>query len=417
MKKVLRDGGLVKATEKDAAGVSEEALAALQADGELGELQEALGGFNIFRLLGFEHGELRHSRVLAWLLGPEGSHGFGERFLRNWLGRVLRGAESGSAIRLKEVATAPFRSVRVLREWEQIDVLVQIQLEDGGQWVIAVENKVRATQGATQLMRYRKQIERNFPSATKLFVFLTVGEEAPDDEAWVPARHAQIAEVLDGCLRDYQGLGGDHLVLLRHYLQVLRSFTMTDKQLVTMARQLYKRHPQAIDFIIEQQKDRYGSLSQAVEDRMIAASRQLDIVPMRCAKGFVRFLPKAWDTPANRAGTAWGQEGSAYILCEIVLRNDRPYLKMVEGHSPTGWRSDLFEIAKREKSTLHVRKAMSLQWMSVYHIHTSALGPEDDVETLANIVWGDCERHLREDQQYRKAVELIADQIGKLPAP
>jgi hypothetical protein len=42
---------------------------------ELRELEKLLGKFNLFRVLRFEHGEIRHSNVLAWLLDPAESHG------------------------------------------------------------------------------------------------------------------------------------------------------------------------------------------------------------------------------------------------------------------------------------------------------------------------------------------------------
>jgi PD-(D/E)XK nuclease superfamily len=56
---------------------------------ELRELEKLLGNFNIFRVLRFEHGEIRHSNVLSWLFDPDESHGLRDLFLRRWLMRVF----------------------------------------------------------------------------------------------------------------------------------------------------------------------------------------------------------------------------------------------------------------------------------------------------------------------------------------
>ena len=37
---------------------------------ELAEMESLMGGFNLFSVLGFEYGELRHSNALAWLFHP-----------------------------------------------------------------------------------------------------------------------------------------------------------------------------------------------------------------------------------------------------------------------------------------------------------------------------------------------------------
>lgn len=55
-------------------------------------LERLLGGFNLFQVLRFEHGEIRHSNVLAWLMDPLDSHGLGDLFLRRWLMRDLHRA-------------------------------------------------------------------------------------------------------------------------------------------------------------------------------------------------------------------------------------------------------------------------------------------------------------------------------------
>ena len=61
---------------------------------ELRHLEAFLGRFNIFRVLKFELGEIRHSNVLAWICNPEESHGLGDAFLQKWLMRMLHECDS-----------------------------------------------------------------------------------------------------------------------------------------------------------------------------------------------------------------------------------------------------------------------------------------------------------------------------------
>src|SRR5690348_13539112 len=55
---------------------------------ELKELERSLGELNIFAALGVSEKEIRHSRVLAWLLDPGGSHGRSTHYLERFLALV-----------------------------------------------------------------------------------------------------------------------------------------------------------------------------------------------------------------------------------------------------------------------------------------------------------------------------------------
>lgn len=90
---------------------------------ELEELSAKMATFNIFRALKIEKMEIRHSNVLAWLLNPNESHGFGDTVLRRLfsnmlLGRTLEGVSSA------DVELMRFDNIEVRREWKHIDVLI-----------------------------------------------------------------------------------------------------------------------------------------------------------------------------------------------------------------------------------------------------------------------------------------------------
>lgn len=100
--------------------------------------------FNIFRLLRQETDEVGlHSRFLASLLDPRGSHGMGDAFLRLFL--TTCGIAPGSL----HIPTA-----RTLRERYRIDILIRNDQE-----AIIIENKIRAGDQNRQLERYASIVE------------------------------------------------------------------------------------------------------------------------------------------------------------------------------------------------------------------------------------------------------------------
>ena len=396
-------------------GTGEDDLHALETASELTELGNRLGEFNLFKVLGFEHGEIRHSRVLAWLLDPRGSHGLEELFLRRWLDQVFATTGTAGTPTREEAAGASFRSVQVLREWGHIDVLARLHLTSGEEWVIAIENKVWAKQGYQQLERYRQRLAASFPKARRVLVFLTVRDEAPADGAWLVMRHAQVAAVLESCLVDRRShLAEGPRVLLENYLTTIRRMTMPDQKLIRMAREIYEKHRRAIDFIVEQREDWLTRLTQAVEKQMRqAAASGAPIEPMSCGNGYVRFLPREWSTEKNRQGMAWGKRGSAFVLLEIVLRVETPVFKIVAGKAPPAWNKELFSLARKESLNLGASSAPT-QWMTVHGARLTRPDDDSDLDVAAAALWRECEVE-QESESFQKAMGLVREHLDRLP--
>ena len=192
------------------------ALHALVMDRRLRELERRLRPFNIFDVLKSADNEIRHSNVLAWLLDPKGTHGLNDLFLRQWLIRVFYGIESpGSYLDPVEIDSVPFRSVSVKREWNHIDVLVEIETATHGRWVICVENKVWATQSEYQLKTYKQVVEDVFPDHLRVYIYLTATEEPPDDPSYVIGTYAHVRSALETCLEERAASIGDDMGILR----------------------------------------------------------------------------------------------------------------------------------------------------------------------------------------------------------
>jgi len=226
---------------------------------DLRELEKRLGQFNIFDVLKSVHHEVRHSNVLAWLLDPNQSHGLRDLFLRRWLMQAFHASTGGGGSFLDpvEVDAAPFHSVQVRREWNNIDLLLEIQTEANETWVVCVENKIKAWQGLGQLQKYRERVEQAYPTAKhRAYLFLTVRGEQPEDVPYAVTTYQEVLQALQDCVTERRGnLGSGPLLFIEHYMEILKERFMEDSEAANLARKIYTAHKEALDFIFEQRSD------------------------------------------------------------------------------------------------------------------------------------------------------------------
>ena len=225
--------------------------------------------FNLFDVLGISRREIRHSRVLAWLLNPRGTHGLGDLFLRWFLLEVATIAETQGVgdVMTKEVADWRLEQVSSRAERRNIDVLV---LGQGDRFVCAIENKINIGEHSNQLERYRKVVDRQHPSWKHVYVFLTPDGRDPakdaDKAAYVPLTHEAVAVIIERVLESEEAqLNPDVASLLRQYTFTLRRRVMeTTSDVESLAYGIYGKHRAAINRInraLENKEKRAASVA------------------------------------------------------------------------------------------------------------------------------------------------------------
>lgn len=187
----------------------------LREDASLREMETLERKFNLFEAMGVGTREVRHSRVIGWLLDPAGSHCQGDRYLKRFAGLVLAERELGVA-----PSSIDWTGFTVKCEDERIDLLL---VNDRSRLVIAIENKVYADQGPGQLEHYRKTLEGRFPGFTRICVFLTLRGEKPADEAWIPLELGRFAREVISPGQRQGGAGAARALLFRHYAEWIRA--------------------------------------------------------------------------------------------------------------------------------------------------------------------------------------------------
>lgn len=159
--------------------------------------------FDPFKVMGVSTKELLHSRVIATFLNAEEPHGLGSKFRDEYLASLKVCRRVGEAAPLEEavILNAAGARAKVIRERADIDILIDFP---SLRLVIAIENKIHASDQREQLTRYQQSLCDLFPHYEhRAIVYLTPeGRDSPTanvDCQRVPIyyqSYAQIAELL-----------------------------------------------------------------------------------------------------------------------------------------------------------------------------------------------------------------------------
>jgi hypothetical protein len=174
-----------------------------------------------------------------------------------------------------------------MREWNNIDLLITCKEP---QFAIVIENKIGSKEHSNQLGRYQRIMTEHYPELRPLYIYLTVDGDDPSEDSWVPYTYADIYRVLNRIREMYQNaIGDDVLVFLDHYLNLLGTRFMNDKELDQLCRQIYKNHRQALDLIWERAKE-----SAVLVEVTNALERDERWQGCYRSSNYVEFVPKSW---------------------------------------------------------------------------------------------------------------------------
>lgn len=223
---------------------------------DLHRIEAYLNRFNPIKTMRMEGMEIRHSAILAWLLDPRETHGFGDKFLRAFLCEATRGQSTLDSPTALEISLADLRDADVRREWHNIDIFILLPRLN---WAFIVENKFDSRQHAGQLEKYEKQVKSLFKPQEGILkvrgIFLTLYEEPPEDKNFASIQYSSICEILPDLIEnEAETIREDVAIFMRHYLQIIREAAgMSEERdmMEALARQLYRSHKKVVDFIME----------------------------------------------------------------------------------------------------------------------------------------------------------------------
>lgn len=412
------------ADNRQANGLREK-MQAFVLDPDLERLEASLAQFNLFEILGIQRDELRHSAFLAWLLNPRGSHRLGDYFLRHFLSlAVAEGTKRG----IKTIT--PFHVDRwgltdievyteVAAEGSRIDILV-VGESDG--FVSLIENKIGSGEGVGQLNKYLAFIEHSY-ELTSLPIFLTPDGIEPQDnedaESYVPLGYKEVVDLIDQTIKSRGTTIGDSVrSLLEQYSHTLRRHVVnTADNIDGLARAIYQRHTEAIDYIAKMKRGYTAQLLDLVDDAIVTG------FPSMFTKGkhrsdIHRFsINTLAGIPELNAGTD-GDYLNKIFIAEFKYSNNKPMvLHLMIGPGPDGTRKRLYNL-QVSNVRLTNRKAMAKKWHTKY-MRTilnmrdcSSFDPENTTP-LNEAIQEAIRKFIEED--YLPIVNAIREEFGHQP--
>ena len=304
---------------------------------DLDSIGDYVSKFNPIKVMGMTRMEIRHSAILAWLLNPKETHGLGDRFLKAFISEALRDHNAEMLPSALQVSQADMTDTEVRREWRQIDILL-ISPRNG--WIFIIENKVDSRQRKNQLKDYFELVESVFDShqpSLKRGIFLTLWDEAPQDDRYAPIQYGAVCGILEQLSRpSLHALKHEVATFVDHYLEVVKEIVgMSEerKELEQLAKQLYRDHGPILDFIFEHGKA--TDFSQACEAVFGEDLSNGEIIEVD-GHGFVfhrsnprqfSFLPLTWfeafgDGESNWPGCETWWLGKPVIMWIQLIGND-----------------------------------------------------------------------------------------------
>ena len=177
-----------------------EALLVGTYNGDFQELERLTNVFCPFEAIGMVRQEIRHSHFLAYILDPNRPHRFGSTILRMLLQQI---ANEAGPIKLPfstlDIHFQQLDTVRIRREWRDIDLLIEIPSAQGGLGtVIAIELKIDAAEHSEQLIKYKGIVESEYSGWERGYAFLTVTGDTPSmgsQDSWITSRFAVLPKV------------------------------------------------------------------------------------------------------------------------------------------------------------------------------------------------------------------------------
>jgi hypothetical protein len=211
---------------------------------------------NPFNIIGISDYEIRHSRVIAWLLDPSVGHGLSEFVIKNLLVNVIKKYRS-------DFQGIDVTDISIHIEWnveetgERIDI---VGVSNKNNFVIVIENKVNASQRPGQLSSYRKAIETKYAKHTYYPFFLSLFGDTPNEEEdwYMILSYSDILYTLSNLLRAIENkkyqVSDKILNFIKDYKNTISKHLYLNDEIIEYGQELYNKYKSIIKHL-ENYKD------------------------------------------------------------------------------------------------------------------------------------------------------------------
>lgn len=291
----------------------------LEESSNLDKIDFELKAFNPFNVLNVEEYELRHSNFLSWLLNPIGSHTTDDYFLKRFILQLEQIADNQKIkLQLKDLS-----DTKIYRERDNIDILIVNHEE---KFVICIENKINAGRsGRNQLVRYAEIVKSEWSEKgyDTYFVFLTKHQQKLFDKeidiGYENIVYETVISILTNLLNDISNLDLKIIDFISFYIENYKqNFMNNENELSLLALEIYKKHKEAIDFIVSKKPVIHSFKNFDYVRRIIENSNKYSFLSPK-EKGLIRFLPKEVEHLFTNSGFNSWKDNDVFFAIEFFL--------------------------------------------------------------------------------------------------
>ena len=203
------------------------------------------------RMLDMKPTQSLYSEGLAWYLDPRKEHGFGDKFTRAFLAEALKGHNFEIGPSAIDVFLSDMSDTQVHCEFEESTTLVVSQKNEWG-FVIENNGDVGDNQRNALLKNYVSSARNSHPRLCIVGVSLSWSGNGSNHH--VHMQYQRVCEIIE-CMIDFRGLltVSDVRVAMTWRLHAMKEVANMGKSidLEHYAKELYKSHKQALDYIFE----------------------------------------------------------------------------------------------------------------------------------------------------------------------
>lgn len=275
--------------------------------GELERLEAIVAEFNVLDTLGISQAEIRHSKVLSWLVDPQANHGLSDWFLRRFLMSILSHEllNTSLSVTVFDIDHFDFSDAQIHREWHGIDIAL---ISRQNEFVLAIENKIGSSEHSDQLARYNKTLHEEFPDFKTVRVFLSPGGETPSDEEWLARDHAAVLALIEETIeRKGSTISSRVLDFLGQYATSLRRYVVGNSEIEQICKNIYRKHQRALELIFEYRPQIADFIRDLIQN-------EANLVLDSTTKTYVRFTTSKLDKLVPAEGSGWTSTGRVLLL-------------------------------------------------------------------------------------------------------
>ena len=229
--------------------------------------------FNMFAVCGVNHYENTHSRIIASLLDPSGSHGQKDKYLKLLL----------QVIGMNDIIDT--KNAKVKTEHPTGNGRIDILIEDDKHHAIIIENKIYAQDQSEQLKRYDEFASKAYKGNYKILYLTLFGKEA-SSQSGKNVSYARVSYESD--IIDWLGLCIEKsatLPLIRETLIQYRNHikALTNQDMDTSEKQKWLQmmaaHAKEVDAIAMAANTDYAKyvFEHHVKDKLMEMAQKLDL--------------------------------------------------------------------------------------------------------------------------------------------